>query len=346
MGKKWSFHPPVIVSILVISSILTGCTLCGLYDDEDVFVAGSVWIDADRDGVRDDDEENANGVTVNLVSQDGTVIDSTTTNIGAYSFERPDDLPEGMYHLEFILPEGHEAIPEFGPYSNQVDQNGRSEDFYIAPEPQGDEPEQPVQEVNLGLARPGTTAAEEPTATEPSLEDLLSSEYDPLEDTVVTSMGSAVNYGEDPALWVDAYSAVFLRFPLEPLPENATLVSAVLDLFSDDSGTAGGLVVTLGIPAAPMSWAESALTFNTAPRMMDSAPPLEQQLMQYSGPGSKDTFDVASLYTATVQAYPGMPIFDIMIAISPTGDQGHSQGWSSREGLNPPKLTVTIKMGD
>ena len=58
------------------------------------------WIDANRDGIQDADEEILAGVTVELI-KDGKVISETTTDdAGRYMFDR---LPAGEYEVKFTL---------------------------------------------------------------------------------------------------------------------------------------------------------------------------------------------------------------------------------------------------
>ncbi|WP_261165783.1 SdrD B-like domain-containing protein [Microbacterium sp. Marseille-Q6965] len=59
------------------------------------------WIDADRDGVRDGDEDPLAGVTVELLTAGGEVLRTTTTDeAGRYLF---DLLPAGEYRVRFVL---------------------------------------------------------------------------------------------------------------------------------------------------------------------------------------------------------------------------------------------------
>jgi uncharacterized repeat protein (TIGR01451 family) len=63
-----------------------------------------VWFDVDEDGVQDDDENPAAGITVELIV-DGLVVDTTTTDAdGRYLFE---DLIPGTYTVRFTAPAEH-----------------------------------------------------------------------------------------------------------------------------------------------------------------------------------------------------------------------------------------------
>lgn len=64
-------------------------------------ISGTVWNDADRDGVRDDDEQPLSGVSV-TVGENDTVL--TTGDDGVYRFE---NLPPRDYMFELALPEGY-----------------------------------------------------------------------------------------------------------------------------------------------------------------------------------------------------------------------------------------------
>ncbi|MGO1543845.1 MAG: SdrD B-like domain-containing protein [Gulosibacter sp.] len=74
-------------------------------------VGDYTWIDSDRDGIQDATEEVLPGVTVNLLDGNGEQIATTKTDDnGFYVF---DNLPEGMYQLEFILTEEQAAKYNF-----------------------------------------------------------------------------------------------------------------------------------------------------------------------------------------------------------------------------------------
>ena len=61
-----------------------------------------VWRDMNDNGIQDSGEIGINGVTVNLLDENGAQIDTTTTDAtGHYLF---DDLVPGVYSLEFVLP--------------------------------------------------------------------------------------------------------------------------------------------------------------------------------------------------------------------------------------------------
>ncbi|SER49518.1 Cna protein B-type domain-containing protein, partial [Neolewinella agarilytica] len=76
-----------------------------------------VFLDNDADGQQDADEEGVNGVTVNLLDEDGNVLESTTTvdnpDTGAPGYYEFDELTPGTpYVVEFVAPDGNEFSPE------------------------------------------------------------------------------------------------------------------------------------------------------------------------------------------------------------------------------------------
>ncbi len=84
-----------------------------------------VWIDANNDGIQDEDEEPLSDVTVVLYNNDGVEIDRTTTDEnGRYIF---DTLNAGEYQVRFILTDEQAEIYEFTDYragsDTQVDSN-------------------------------------------------------------------------------------------------------------------------------------------------------------------------------------------------------------------------------
>ena len=70
---------------------------------------GKVWLDANRDGIRQPGEEPIRDVTVELI-KDGIVIATTTTNsTGDYVF---DNLPPGSYAVQLTKPDGTVISPK------------------------------------------------------------------------------------------------------------------------------------------------------------------------------------------------------------------------------------------
>ena len=66
----------------------------------DYFIKGTIYRDGNRSGALDTDEKLYEGVTVNLVDADGTVVATTTTDAdGTYSF---DKLPAGTYSVTVV----------------------------------------------------------------------------------------------------------------------------------------------------------------------------------------------------------------------------------------------------
>ena len=55
-------------------------------------VGDFVWLDADRDGFQDPGEQGIEGVTLDLLAEDGTLLGTATTDAtGAYLFPELDD---------------------------------------------------------------------------------------------------------------------------------------------------------------------------------------------------------------------------------------------------------------
>ena len=77
------------------------------------------WIDENKNGIQDKDEEVLPGVKVELYDETGkTLIKTTTTDEkGLYIF---DELEAGTYKIKFILTEDQAAIYEF---TQQVEDN-------------------------------------------------------------------------------------------------------------------------------------------------------------------------------------------------------------------------------
>ncbi|UTH11698.1 SdrD B-like domain-containing protein [Macrococcoides canis] len=91
----------------------------GFYETRDL--GNYVWVDADKDGQQDENEEPVSGVTVTLKDDTGKVIATTTTDeTGHYIFE---DLEDGTYTVEFTVPEGYEVTPVT---SNEENVDGNS----------------------------------------------------------------------------------------------------------------------------------------------------------------------------------------------------------------------------
>ncbi|WP_240632164.1 DUF7507 domain-containing protein [Methanohalophilus halophilus] len=68
-----------------------------------------VWEDLDKDGIQDETDTGIADVTVNLYTEGGVLVDSTTTNeTGYYLFT---GLVAGDYFVEFLLPDDYEFSP-------------------------------------------------------------------------------------------------------------------------------------------------------------------------------------------------------------------------------------------
>ncbi|MEK6234617.1 MAG: carboxypeptidase regulatory-like domain-containing protein, partial [Planctomycetales bacterium] len=67
-------------------------------------IGGHVFVDADLDGIRDAGENGIQGVSLELLDDDGSVLDATVTDAdGGYSF---DGLPSGTYQIREVQPLG------------------------------------------------------------------------------------------------------------------------------------------------------------------------------------------------------------------------------------------------
>jgi hypothetical protein len=104
--------------LTISESTSAGCQLVDLHADLD----GSVWEDSDADGIQDPDESTlVNGVTVNLfLSAGGALVDSFTTGWQAPSYLFYD-LDEGLYYLEFVVPDGYKLSPQDQGVDDDVD---------------------------------------------------------------------------------------------------------------------------------------------------------------------------------------------------------------------------------
>lgn len=68
-------------------------------------VQGHVWLDADENGLQNNNEAGRTGVTVRLLDAANALVASATTdNNGAYSFSNLDN---GQYSIEVVLPSGY-----------------------------------------------------------------------------------------------------------------------------------------------------------------------------------------------------------------------------------------------
>src|SRR5699024_4786318 len=99
-----------------------------------------VWIDTNRDGIKDDNESPLNDVTVVLYDGDGNELERTTTDeAGRYIF---DNLPAGEYQVGFELTDEQAERYSFTTYNVgdnvEVDSNagdeGRSAVFVLGPD--------------------------------------------------------------------------------------------------------------------------------------------------------------------------------------------------------------------
>lgn len=78
-------------------------------EPETACIGDFVWYDTNCDGLQDEGELGASGVTVKLLDCEGAVLATTTTNEQGYY--RFCDLTPGSYKIQFMLPAGFYAAP-------------------------------------------------------------------------------------------------------------------------------------------------------------------------------------------------------------------------------------------
>lgn len=75
---------------------------------QDAKIGDYVWLDKDRDGIQDADEDGLSGVTVNLLDCAGAAVATTLTDLdGFYEFI----VAPGEYKVQFVLPSGYAYSP-------------------------------------------------------------------------------------------------------------------------------------------------------------------------------------------------------------------------------------------
>lgn len=99
-----------ITIILVISACSSSADNVPESNEATASVGDRVWLDADRDGIQDEEEVGLEDVEVELRSTDGATTKSTRTDDeGAYSFSQ---VPAGEYILVFVPPDSYEFSPQ------------------------------------------------------------------------------------------------------------------------------------------------------------------------------------------------------------------------------------------
>jgi hypothetical protein len=84
-------------------------------------IGDRVWLDSNANGIQDPSEAGVEGVQVRLLSVAGDVLSNTVTNAdGDYLF---DNLVDGDYRVEFILPPGHTFTSPYAGTDTEVDSN-------------------------------------------------------------------------------------------------------------------------------------------------------------------------------------------------------------------------------
>lgn len=87
------------------TGVLPGPTGDVMAPDRTSSIGDRVWIDTNANGIQDAGEVGLAGVTVNLLSSDNEVLDTTVTDAsGLYLF---DGLVDGAYRVQFVRPAGY-----------------------------------------------------------------------------------------------------------------------------------------------------------------------------------------------------------------------------------------------
>jgi len=293
------------VSLIISLIMLHQCTF------EGPSINGFVYGDQNQNGQYDPGEPGLPGVEVDLLDKDGNVAGSSMTDRGGfYEFSK---FEPGEYTIRVHAPDGY-TFANSGPF----------EDTVIYVENRGN---YEVHSIGINPLVAGSNPPLQGTVT-----------LNPSEDTVVTGNGTEANFGDLDNFWLDDESSVFMRFPLNGLPQYYTVESVILSLFMDGSGYAGGETIAITFPEQSSLWSEMGLTWNNKPAQAPEALVIYPQMADYTGAGSVDIFDLTDLFRDFQQMFPEKPSFDMMFFYSQPGHP--SQGWYSREGQNPPQLNL------
>ena len=120
VGEEWLYtgtekaEQGIIGNIGTVTATDAATRTINVTDADAAFYNGSapgitlgdrVWFDKNCDGIQDDGENGAAGITVNLMNSVGDVITTTTTDVdGNYLFS---DLTPGTYSVGFVAPNGY-----------------------------------------------------------------------------------------------------------------------------------------------------------------------------------------------------------------------------------------------
>ena len=170
-----------------------------------------------------------------------------------------------------------------------------------------------------------STAGPSPTPTQtstPSSETSLT--FTPIADAYIQSANPTTNYGSDTTLQTDArpQKDFLMKFEVSGI-NGASVTSAILRLYNTNGSNQGGNSYRVGDD----TWQEGTVTWNTAP----SADPTLLDSLGGVSPGNFYELDLSSL----VQ---GDGVYSLLV--SSTSNNGAD--YSSREGTQPPQLTVTF----
>ena len=289
-------------------------------------VTGYAWTDANQNGSMDSTETLLDHVQVSLYSDSGQLVGTTTTNqYGSYSFP---GLQNGSYYIQFTIPKDYQLVAHQGTIA--VDPTtGKSGNFTISDSTK-------VIVLGVGMKLPSESSSQGTVSDQPVQQSVS---LTPSADTVASQYNPTGNFGTEDKLWLQNDSQVYLRFPLDQLPKDYTLVSAFLDLFIHNSSNSKDALAAISFPDQNSFWLEGTLTWDNKPAQAPNAPTFFPQLADNNGQGSKDSFNVTDLFQVYLHTYPDAKYFDIMLSYY----QGEyiAQEYYSREGILPPELKLS-----
>lgn len=95
---------------LFFVAVILGSLACGVLDyaavEKNFVISGYVWIDENQNGIYDQDENPAEGIEVNLIDQDGEILQRVRTDSKGKYFIEYSAPPDDEAQLEFNLPDG------------------------------------------------------------------------------------------------------------------------------------------------------------------------------------------------------------------------------------------------
>jgi len=124
----------MLIPVMVIAILVVACD--GMPGSNQAVIGNYIWLDSNRDGIQDPEEEGVKGVSIALYDSQGAVISTTVTDAdGYYSFS---DLDSGSYFLEFDPPADYIFSPQDISRDDALDSDpnpdtGRTEPFQVQP---------------------------------------------------------------------------------------------------------------------------------------------------------------------------------------------------------------------